>query len=39
LLDRLRARPEVHRIRGELGAEQAPTLYDAELAASRSTWR
>jgi 6-phosphogluconolactonase len=32
LLDRLRVPPEVHRIRGELGAEQAADLYDAELA-------
>ena len=32
LLDRLRVPPDVHRIRGELGAEQAADLYDAELA-------
>jgi 6-phosphogluconolactonase len=32
LLDRLASLPEVHRIRGELGAEEASALYDAELA-------
>jgi 6-phosphogluconolactonase len=32
LLDRLSVPPEVHRIRGELGAEQAADQYDAELA-------
>lgn len=31
LLGRLRVPPEVHRIRGELGAEQAAELYDREL--------
>ena len=31
LLDRLSVPPEVHRIRGELGAEKAADLYDAEL--------
>ena len=31
LLDRLTVPPEVHRIRGELGAEKAADLYDAEL--------
>ena len=31
LLDRLTVLPEVHRIRGELGAEKAADLYDAEL--------
>ena len=31
LLDRLAVQPEVHRIRGELGAEKAADLYDAEL--------
>lgn len=31
LLDRLRIQPEVHRIRGELGAEEAAGLYDEEL--------
>ena len=31
LLDRLNVQPEVHRIRGELGAEKAAGLYDAEL--------
>lgn len=31
LLDRLSVQPEVHRIRGELGAEEAADLYDAEL--------
>ena len=31
LLDRLSVQPEVHRIRGELGAEKAADLYDAEL--------
>ena len=33
LLDGLAAPPEVHRIRGELGAEEAARLYDAELGA------
>ena len=32
LLDRLTVLPEVHRIRGELGAEKAADLYDEELA-------
>jgi 6-phosphogluconolactonase len=32
LLDGLKAQPELHRIRGELGAEEAADLYDAELA-------
>jgi 6-phosphogluconolactonase len=32
LLDRLRVPPEVHRIRGELGADAAAQLYDDELA-------
>ena len=32
LLDRLTVQPEVHRVRGELGAEKAADLYDAELA-------
>lgn len=32
LLDRLRVPPEVHRIRGELGADAAAQLYDEELA-------
>jgi 6-phosphogluconolactonase len=31
LLDRLTVPPEVHRIRGELGAEKAADLYDTEL--------
>jgi 6-phosphogluconolactonase len=31
LLDRLAALPEMHRIRGELGADKAADLYDAEL--------
>jgi 6-phosphogluconolactonase len=31
LLDRLTLAPEVHRVRGELGAEKAADLYDAEL--------
>jgi 6-phosphogluconolactonase len=31
LLDRLAVPPEVHRVCGELGAEQAADLYDAEL--------
>jgi 6-phosphogluconolactonase len=31
LLDRLTVPPAVHRIRGELGAEKAADLYDAEL--------
>ena len=31
LLDRLTAQPEVHRIRGELGAAEAADLYDEEL--------
>ena len=31
LLDRLRARPTVHRIHGELGAPDAAELYDREL--------
>jgi 6-phosphogluconolactonase len=31
LLDRLAVLPEVHRVRGELGAEKAADLYDAEL--------
>ena len=29
--------PEVHRVRGELGAAEAADLYDEELKASRST--
>jgi 6-phosphogluconolactonase len=33
LLDRLAVPPEVHRIHGELGAEKAADLYDAELEA------
>jgi 6-phosphogluconolactonase len=32
LLDRLRVAPQVHRIRGELGADVAADLYDDELA-------
>jgi 6-phosphogluconolactonase len=32
LLDRVTVQPEVHRVRGELGAEKAADLYDAELA-------
>jgi 6-phosphogluconolactonase len=32
LLDRLHATAEVHRIEGELGADEAATRYDAELA-------
>ena len=32
LFDRLRVPPEVHRIRGELGAEAAARAYDDELA-------
>jgi 6-phosphogluconolactonase len=32
LFDRVRVPPEVHRIRGELGAEAAAKLYDEELA-------
>ena len=32
LLDRLTVLPEVHRVRGELGAEKAADLYDEELA-------
>jgi 6-phosphogluconolactonase len=32
LLDRLTAPPQVHRIQGELPAQQAAALYDAELA-------
>jgi 6-phosphogluconolactonase len=32
LLDRLAAQPQVHRIQGELPAQQAAALYDAELA-------
>ena len=32
LLDRLRGQPTVHRVRGELGAEEAAALYDEELA-------
>jgi 6-phosphogluconolactonase len=35
LLDRLAVLPEVHRIHGELGAEQAADLYDAELEGVR----
>ena len=31
LLDRLRVQPQVHRIRGELGADEAAALYDEEL--------
>jgi 6-phosphogluconolactonase len=31
LLDRLTLAPEAHRVRGELGAEKAADLYDAEL--------
>jgi 6-phosphogluconolactonase len=31
LLDRLSAQPQVHRIRGELGAEEAAALYEKEL--------
>jgi 6-phosphogluconolactonase len=31
LLDRLRVRPTVHRIRGELGAPDAAELYESEL--------
>ena len=31
LFDRLTVLPEVHRVRGELGAEKAADLYDAEL--------
>ncbi len=31
LLDRLSVQPEVHRIRGELGAAKAADLYDEEL--------
>lgn len=31
LLDRLAAQPTVHRVQGELGAEEAAALYDAEL--------
>jgi 6-phosphogluconolactonase len=31
LLDRLTVLPEVHRVRGELGAEKAADLYDEEL--------
>lgn len=31
LLDRVTVQPEVHRVRGELGAEKAADLYDAEL--------
>ena len=31
LLDRLQAQPEVHRIRGELGADAAAAAYDREL--------
>ena len=31
LLDRLDVRPTVHRIQGELGAEEAAALYDREL--------
>lgn len=31
LLDRLAVQPTVHRIQGELGAEQAAALYDGEL--------
>jgi 6-phosphogluconolactonase len=31
LLDRLTLAPDVHRVRGELGAEKAADLYDAEL--------
>lgn len=31
LLDRIEVQPEVHRIRGELGAEEAARLYDEEL--------
>jgi len=33
LLDRLSVQPEVHRIRGELGAAKAADLYDEELRA------
>ena len=32
LFDRVRVPPEVHRIRGELGAEAAAKLYDVEIA-------
>ena len=32
LLDALARLPETHRIRGELGAEEAAALYDEELA-------
>jgi 6-phosphogluconolactonase len=32
LFDRVRLPPEVHRIRGELGAEAAANLYDEEIA-------
>jgi 6-phosphogluconolactonase len=31
LLDRLRVEPEVHRVRGELGADAAAAQYDCEL--------
>ena len=31
LLDRLTVPPEVHRVRGEVGAEEAADLYDSEL--------
>jgi 6-phosphogluconolactonase len=31
LLDRVETKPEAHRIRGELGAEEAARLYDQEL--------
>jgi 6-phosphogluconolactonase len=32
LFDRVRVPPEVHRVRGELGAEAAAELYDEEIA-------
>ena len=35
LLDRLRVPPELHRIRGELGAEAAARLYDEEIAGAQ----
>ena len=35
LFDRVRVRPEVHRIKGELGAEAAAELYDEEIAGAR----
>ena len=39
LLDRLAVLPEVHRVRGELGARRQPTSTTTSSRASPSTWR